>query len=144
MRSNFKAWLRTGFLAGFLTLLASSHVSRALAGPAALVYECRAGQMLRLSESGALQTDDWTALIMSHLPELTFVTTDGSARWMGNLWTFRIIQRGSASTDLVAVREFRGPATNVVWVLRIRPWKTPMPFLLVSEDETFSGTCLGR
>jgi hypothetical protein len=117
----------------------------ASANPDALVYECTARKLLEVDAAGdQKESDVLNRVYMREPPTLLFITTDGTARWFGNLWRYRTIQQPTHENDLVAVREFRGQARAGIDVVRIRAWTNPITFLLNDGMKTFSGTCIAR
>lgn len=109
----------------------------------ARVFLCTAKAVGEMRDDGSMAPARWTKERFAIQNKFIYDDAAQTLRWekLDRSWQYRRVQPGSEANDLVAVRMFDGAASTVVDVLRIRTWKPGNPFMLVEQDEVYTGKC---
>jgi hypothetical protein len=121
-----------------LAIVATTVPSHAVAR----IFSCEIAHAQTLLGDGSLGPSNMTEMFVERRSLVRFDEASGLLRFDGfEPEHFDIVQEGTSQSDLVAVRELRGPAAVVLRVLQIRTGQDAMPFSFSSEVDRYSGTC---
>lgn len=124
-------------IATTLVVLAATPPS-ALAGP---IYHCNVTYAEQLNKDGELAITAWARQHLDADMSFTFSPSSGVYKATGNIeWQFDILQEGTSSNSLKAVRIYKGPVSTVLQTLSILTWDN-MQYLFTDHDEIHSGSC---
>jgi hypothetical protein len=133
-------------MAGFRLLIvitALGMVTTAVPGHAgSRIFKCEIAHAQTLLGDGSMGPDNMTKLFAQRRSPVRFDEASGLLRFdTAEPDSFQLIQEGTSESDLVAIRQFRGPAAVVIQVFRIRTWEPAVPFSLIFSEDVYSGTC---
>ena len=104
----------------------------------------RSKKVLQLGSRGKFEQNEWTKLLKRHSDPLMFNQETGELRWKGDQDTsiFEVVQAGTSSNGVNAVRSFQGPAAYVHSFLSIETFTDGWPFYFDDDGTIYTGTCV--
>ena len=101
-----------------------------------------------LKEDGTIGPTSYTENVRLKYGELIFDEVSAILRgehgFINEPLKMKVLQRGTASSDLLAVYELSGPSRYILWTLRIRTWEAERPFMFIKGAGIYSGRCRTR
>ena len=106
-------------------------------------FECKVKTVSELSERGRFEQSAWTKLVERNTNALIFDQMSGQLRWKGKdeITEFAVVQQGTTTNGVNAVRAFKGAGSYVHSFLVIETYIKDWPFYLDDDGILYTGNC---
>lgn len=113
-----------------------------LSATAENLFRCEVVKVQELKTNGKIGSSDYTKLIEGLDEVIIFDAESGLFRFAGESrsWTFDVLQQGTSSNAMKAVRLKQGPASAVMETFRINTYSNSQ-FMYVSQTMIRTGLC---